>query len=254
MKQVTGNTIMGASGANHAPGTAPDPGATAGTARFLREDATFIKVDYSNLTGTPTLPTTIAVVANEYLTSYNAGTGAFTQALAVASFKTRTGAVVPATGDYTAAQVTNALDLSNAGTQTMTGTLALLVGQSLNVNVVRDASANAVYTAVTGIATFRNPVVTPAENNTAPQTTVSASTSGSVIFSQPQQGSSWKRVIIYVNAATGTASYTFPVAFTHIPAIVTTNGPAATVVTTLSATAVTVTTSATTGFIILEGF
>lgn len=210
---------------------------------------------YSDISGTPTLPVTIAPVANTFLTGYNSATGTFSAAVApVISVFGRTGAVAATTGDYTAAQVTHALDLSNAGTQTMTGTLALPVGQSINVNVVRDASANAVYTAVTGIATFRNPIVTPAEDNTAPQTTVSASGSGSVIFSQPQQGSSWKKTIIYLVAATGTASYTFPVAFSHVPAIVSTNGPAATVVTALSVTAVTVTGSATTGFIILEGF
>lgn len=38
---VNPNTQMGASGANHAPGTVPDPGATAGTTKFLREDATW---------------------------------------------------------------------------------------------------------------------------------------------------------------------------------------------------------------------
>lgn len=38
---VNPNTQMGASGANHAPGTVPDPGATAGTTNFLREDATW---------------------------------------------------------------------------------------------------------------------------------------------------------------------------------------------------------------------
>jgi hypothetical protein len=38
---VNPNTQMGASGPNHAPGTVPDPGATAGTSKFLREDATF---------------------------------------------------------------------------------------------------------------------------------------------------------------------------------------------------------------------
>jgi hypothetical protein len=32
---------FGASGASHAPGAVPDPGASAGTSRFLREDATF---------------------------------------------------------------------------------------------------------------------------------------------------------------------------------------------------------------------
>lgn len=35
--------------------------------------------DYSDLTGTPTLPATIAPVTGEYLTGYNAGTGAFSQ-------------------------------------------------------------------------------------------------------------------------------------------------------------------------------
>lgn len=34
---------------------------------------------YSDLTGTPTLPTTVTPVAGEYLTGYNAGTGAFSQ-------------------------------------------------------------------------------------------------------------------------------------------------------------------------------
>src|SRR5882762_8551225 len=32
---------MGASGPNHASGNVPDPGATPGTTKFLREDATF---------------------------------------------------------------------------------------------------------------------------------------------------------------------------------------------------------------------
>ncbi|PWT71030.1 MAG: hypothetical protein C5B60_11430 [Chloroflexi bacterium] len=63
---------LGASGASHAAGIAPDPGVTAGTTRFLCENATW---------ATP---------------SASAG---------VSSFNTRTGAVVPASGDYTAAQV-----------------------------------------------------------------------------------------------------------------------------------------------------
>lgn len=41
VKVVNTNTAMGASGANHAPGVVPDPGASSGTTKFLREDATW---------------------------------------------------------------------------------------------------------------------------------------------------------------------------------------------------------------------
>ena len=86
------------------------------------------------------------------------------------------------------------------------------------------------------------------------QTTVSASTSGTVVFSQPFVGSSYKKIAIYFNTATGTASYTFPTAFTETPGIVISSTVAATVVTTLSTTAVTVTGTATAGFIFLQGY
>lgn len=88
----------------------------------------------------------------------------------------------------------------------------------------------------------------------ATQTTVSGSTSGTAAFSQPDQGASYKMVAIYCAALLGTASYTFPTAFTNTPNVVTTNGPAASVVTSISTTAVTVTGASTTGFIILEGY
>src|SRR6202158_1690329 len=64
-----------ASGASHAAGGVPDPGVTAGSSRFLNENCTFA------------LPPML-------------------------SWNTRTGAVLPATADYTAAQVTNAFDTS----------------------------------------------------------------------------------------------------------------------------------------------
>lgn len=82
------------------------------------------------LTGTPTAPTPVStdnttkiattafVKAQGYLTS------------AVSSFNSRTGAVLPASGDYTAAQVTNAADLSDASQQTFAGS----VGAGAGVN------------------------------------------------------------------------------------------------------------------------
>ncbi len=105
-----------------------------------------------------------------------------------------------------------------------------------------------------GQSTFDVSVITPIVKNFATQTTVNATTSGTVKYSQPEQGSSYKKVIAYAAAALGTASYTFPTAFTNTPVILTTNGLGAAVVTALSTTAMTITGTTTTGFIIVEGY
>jgi hypothetical protein len=88
--------------------------------------------------------------------------------------------------------------------------------------------------------------------NSTAQATVNCSTSGNVLFSEPERGVNYKRVSIYENACVGTAAWTFPVAFSHAPQVV--SQSLASTAGTPSATAVTITGTTSTGFVELNGW
>lgn len=88
-------------------------------------------------------------------------------------------------------------------------------------------------------------------NNIA--TSIAGSTSGTLSANFVLNGPALKLATLTLTALTGTATYSFPTSFTVTPLILSTNGLASSVVTSLSVTTVTVTGAATTGQIILIG-
>ena len=151
--------------------------------------------------------------------------------------------------------VVNKLGTISLGT-TPTNTAALYVE-----GAVATGSSNYTIYSNSGVNFFGGQVLansnvsTPIMNNTATQTIINGGTSGTAVFSQPEQGSSLKMVVIYCNALVGTtSSYTFPTAFTNVPAILTTNGLASSVVASLTTTQAVVTGANSTGHIILIGY
>jgi len=96
------------------------------------------------------------------------------------------------------------------------------------------------------------------ENPNTTQTTLTGTTAGSIVWSQPLQGSALKLVIMYANGYENTTttaqSITFTKAFTNTPAvIVNTTGMTITVSTT-GVTLPTGMTAAASGWIIIAGY
>ncbi len=90
------------------------------------------------------------------------------------------------------------------------------------------------------------------------QTTLTGTTAGSIIWSQPEQGSACKKFVGYANGyenTTATAqTITFPTAFTYTPQIVSDGGLSGLTVSTTALTLPASMGAAASGFIIVEGF
>lgn len=91
-------------------------------------------------------------------------------------------------------------------------------------------------------------------NQTNPLTTVNGSTAGAIQGSQPFQGSTHKKAVIFVTNLNGTATYTYPTAFTSIPAFFGTTGIASLVSSnTTSSITFTGVGAVVSGYVIIEG-
>lgn len=95
--------------------------------------------------------------------------------------------------------------------------------------------------------------ITPIQKNTAAQTTLTGA-AGTAVCSQPEQGTSYKKVIVYLNAYTdtGTQTFTYPTAFSHTPYVYGLSGGVSGA--TATTTTVTFTTTLLSGFVFIEGF
>jgi hypothetical protein len=84
--------------------------------------------------------------------------------------------------------------------------------------------------------------------------TVNGSVSGTIIFNQPFQGPTYKKIVAYANALNGTSVITFPVPFTYPPTYMTNSDGLQSDVVSITTTQANLSSSGSTGFFTFEGF
>jgi hypothetical protein len=215
------NTVMGASGNAHAPGTVPDPGATAGTARFLREDATFIQASFGNITGTvaasqlpnPTSSTlggveSLAAVANNFMTGIStSGVPTYSQP----SFTNLSGSVAAAqmpafTGDVTTTAGTTATTAKGINGTILSGLSTGLLKITTGTGAPSIAVAGTDFAGIgstntySSVQTFSAGFVTPLSSSSAP------ATGGTIAVTSPVANVAPTAAITGVILASGTTT------------------------------------------------
>lgn len=227
---------------------------TSGTATINTADIATANVTTQNeSSGTATIDTadiTTATISGDATVAGTLGVTGNTTLSTMTASGLITADTITASGLITAnagVTVSSADPLTVDGNATVAGTLG-----------VTGATTVAAVTA-SGLITANAGVTTTVVNNSAAQTTVTGTTAGSFIASMPEQGATYKKVIIYLdgyeNDTTTAQTYTYPTAFATY-ALITTNS-ATVPVTTTSLTAFSTapdTTTAYTGLIIIEGY
>ncbi len=138
----------------------------------------------------------------------------------------------------------------------MAGFYGVATTQTTNAEVSYAAIATQNAGTLTEAARFDNVgnFTTPGAHNTGvPQTTLTGS-AGTAVCSQPSQGTSYKKVVVYLNGLTDTNTqiYTFPTAFTQTPYVYGTAGGVSGA--TVTTTTIRFTTTLQSGFVFVEGF
>lgn len=175
---------------------------------------------------------------------YSNVSGTYNTAVGYRSLRLATGNTNAAFGQYAFDNILAGNDNvavgSNAGLNQTSGSGNIVIGHDVDLISLSGSNQLNIGGWITGGATY--------------QTTVNNSGAGTTVFSEPFRSADFKKITITLSGATGTASYTFPVAFVNTPAVIATNQIALGVVTSISNTAVTVTGAASGGYITLEGY
>jgi len=184
-----------------------------------------------------------------------------------------TGAVVASialghANTWTAAQTFTNSDLillgSSTGYTTFTSANSSASNYTITVPAITDTLVTLTATQILTNKTLTSPAVGSGLFNNTAQTTLSGTTAGSVVWSQPEQGSAYKKFVAYFNGyennSASNQTITYTTAFTNIPAIVVNTVTGGNLQLTLGSTTSTLTivspnsTTTYTGWVIIEGY